>query len=62
MEEALDCIVTIPNGTLRGAKGKSIYSDVSYYKFCGIPYAQPPVGPLRFRVSFRLSYLNFYKY
>ncbi|XP_068155030.1 esterase B1-like [Drosophila tropicalis] len=35
-------------GQVRGSKRISIY-DVPYYSFEGIPYAQPPLGELRFR-------------
>jgi len=43
--------VTVEQGILRG---KHVHSDESgrcYFSFQGIPYAAPPVGPLRFRVS-----------
>ena len=37
--------VTVKNGTLRGSYSPSWNQDF----FLGIPYAQPPVGQLRFR-------------
>nr|AJP62546.1 carboxylesterase [Oxya chinensis] len=40
--------VTIPQGTLRGRKAKTP-SGRPYSSFQGIPYALPPVGPLRFK-------------
>lgn len=39
-------------GKVEGVKRLSIY-EVPYYSFEGIPYAQPPVGELRFRAPQR---------
>jgi carboxylesterase type B len=45
-------MVTIPKlGQVRGSKMVSVAGKM-FYAFRGIPYAQPPVGDLRFRVSF----------
>ncbi|XP_063223130.1 carboxylic ester hydrolase-like isoform X2 [Bacillus rossius redtenbacheri] len=41
--------VDIPQGRLRGKRVTSDATGVSYYSFQGIPYAKPPVGPLRFK-------------
>ncbi|KAJ2951906.1 hypothetical protein O0L34_g4157 [Tuta absoluta] len=45
--DEVECIVTLNNGTVRGyietKNGKT------YHKFKGIPYAQPPLGDLRFK-------------
>ena len=43
-----DVFVTIRNGTLRGFTGVSTNNTRTVYKYKGIPYAQPPVGSLRF--------------
>nr|AHJ81323.1 carboxylesterase [Locusta migratoria] len=40
--------VTIPQGTLRGRKAKTP-AGRPYCAFQGVPYAQPPIGPLRFK-------------
>uniref|UniRef100_A0A0K8TUN9 Carboxylic ester hydrolase n=1 Tax=Epiphyas postvittana TaxID=65032 RepID=A0A0K8TUN9_EPIPO len=40
--------VTVEQGRLLGAV-EQLYDNSSYYSFKGIPYALPPVGPLRFR-------------
>ncbi|XP_049862378.1 venom carboxylesterase-6-like [Schistocerca gregaria] len=42
-----DVLVTVQQGTLRGTTATSIY-NTSYTAFLGIPYAEPPVGDLRF--------------
>ncbi|XP_047513989.1 juvenile hormone esterase-like [Pieris napi] len=43
-----DCHVTVPQGKMRG-KVCTTPCGKQYYSFEGIPYAKPPVGPLRFR-------------
>ena len=44
-------IVTVKQGSLKGLKKTSAY-NTPYYAFLGIPYAKPPVGDRRFKVSF----------
>ncbi|KAG6458745.1 hypothetical protein O3G_MSEX011036 [Manduca sexta] len=41
-------IVTVKQGKVKGAV-KSLPDGKTYYSFKGIPYAQPPVGNLRFQ-------------
>ncbi|XP_049860259.1 cholinesterase-like [Schistocerca gregaria] len=43
-----DVLVTVQQGTLRGTTATSAY-HTSYTAFLGIPYAQPPLGELRFQ-------------
>lgn len=43
-------IVKVNQGFLRGCYGEN-YDGDRFYKFLGIPYAQPPIGYLRFKVS-----------
>jgi hypothetical protein len=43
-----ELLVTSPAGTVRGAAFLSP-SGVEYYRYDGVPYAEPPVGELRFR-------------
>nr|AEE62728.1 unknown [Dendroctonus ponderosae] len=40
--------LTIPDGTIRGQVNSTVRENVTFYSFRGIPYAQPPVGNLRF--------------
>ncbi|XP_060529957.1 esterase FE4-like isoform X2 [Cylas formicarius] len=47
-EENKNYQVRTSNGLIQGSMEKS-ENGVSYYSFMGIPYAQPPVGDLRFR-------------
>jgi hypothetical protein len=42
-------LVQVEQGALRGVRGLSI-RDREFIAFLGIPYAQPPVGKLRFKV------------
>ncbi|XP_063218438.1 uncharacterized protein LOC134528616 [Bacillus rossius redtenbacheri] len=39
----------VSQGRLRGKRVTSPTSGATYYSFQGIPYAKPPVGPLRFK-------------
>uniref|UniRef100_A0A1A9ZUL9 carboxylesterase n=1 Tax=Glossina pallidipes TaxID=7398 RepID=A0A1A9ZUL9_GLOPL len=41
-------ILKTPQGMVQGLKLESVYGD-TYYSFEGIPYAEPPVGKLRFK-------------
>ena len=43
-------IVEIKQGKLQGVIRNNIDGG-QYYSFRGIPYAEPPVGKLRFKVS-----------
>lgn len=42
--------VTVAQGALAGRE-ESSKCQKTYYSFRGVPYAKPPVGPLRFKVS-----------
>lgn len=43
-------VVRVKQGELRGVVEETDYSD-QYLAFRGIPYAKPPIGPLRFKVN-----------
>ncbi|XP_047112886.1 cholinesterase-like [Schistocerca piceifrons] len=43
-----DVLVSVEQGILRGATATSVY-NTTYTAFLGIPYAEPPVGELRFQ-------------
>lgn len=46
-------VVSTLSGKLQGLFLKSTEGD-DYYSFKGVPYAKPPIGDLRFQVSFYL--------
>ncbi|XP_026763417.2 uncharacterized protein LOC113521939 [Galleria mellonella] len=43
-----DVIVETNSGKINGVEVKSIIENEKYYSFMGIPYAEPPIGDLRF--------------
>lgn len=47
MEEEL--VVTVAQGQLQGFRNK-FRGNREYVSFLGVPYAEPPLGPLRFKV------------
>lgn len=47
-------MVNIQQGRLMGKVFDTVSKSATFYAFKGIPYAQPPVGALKFMVSFFL--------
>ena len=44
-------VVTVQNGSIRGElKTNTLFSDSDYYAFHAVPYADPPIGTLRFKL------------
>lgn len=43
--------IDIESGRIRGKRSLTLYNEKPYYSFRGIPYAQPPIKDLRFKVS-----------
>lgn len=39
------------SGPVKGMKVLTKYENKEYYSYKGIPYAKPPIGPLRFKVN-----------
>lgn len=52
LDSARSQVVHLDQGSLRGATGKS-RNGSSYFRFLGVPYAQPPQGELRFKAPQR---------
>lgn len=49
-QENTTVVVSTCNGLIRGVQGGFI-EEKPWYRFRGIPFAEPPVGSLRFEVS-----------
>lgn len=45
--------VTLPNGSKLVGRYLRSFSGRTIKGFTNVPYAKPPIGPLRFKVSFR---------
>ena len=43
-------IIQTEGGQVRGKKLVTAIEAIEYYSFKGIPFAQPPIGNLRFKV------------
>lgn len=43
--------VQVEQGLLEGEQLDLVTGDGQYYSFKGVPYAEPPIGQLRFKVS-----------
>lgn len=52
-----DPLVETSYGWLQGTLQKS-YNGRIFSSFEGVPYAQPPIGPLRFEVNFIYHYIR----
>lgn len=50
-------IIQTNSGPVRGKQSETLFDKRPYYAFKGIPYAEPPVNKLRFKVS-RLTTKN----
>lgn len=46
-----DVQLEIPQGFLKGLKANTVFQNMPYYSFKGIPYAKPNVGLDKFQVS-----------
>ncbi|KAH8374876.1 hypothetical protein KR200_007857, partial [Drosophila serrata] len=42
-------VISTRDGQVRGLRRRTLYDEEFYYAFEGIPFAQPPIGELRFR-------------
>lgn len=46
-------VLKIEDGFIRGRKQRTVDTGKEYFSFQGIPYAKPPVGELRFKVTYQ---------
>lgn len=49
-DETVYKIVETRNGAVRGILNKTIFNQKPFYSFRGIPFAEPPIAELRFKV------------
>ncbi|KAJ8937806.1 hypothetical protein NQ314_011712 [Rhamnusium bicolor] len=56
---SVDIFINIPNGQVKGRQEVSA-RNVTFYAFQQIPYAKPPTGKLRFKVSSYLKNIYFH--
>ncbi|PSN30976.1 hypothetical protein C0J52_24737 [Blattella germanica] len=49
IEAQSDLVVHIEEGAIRGTTLTSLRNNRTFYAFLGIPYAEPPIGKLRFK-------------
>lgn len=54
-------VVETMNGKIRGKQSETLLKKMPYFSFKGIPYAKPPIGGLRFEVSFFHFWSSFEK-
>lgn len=45
------CTIELEHGRIRGKLNRTLFDGKLFYSFRGIPFASPPVGDLRFKVS-----------
>lgn len=43
--------IEIEHGRIRGKLNRTLFDGKFFYSFRGIPFAKPPLGELRFKVS-----------
>lgn len=48
--------VQTTGGVIRGLTAKTLFEQKHYFAFKGIPFAKPPVGELRFKVSEKILF------
>lgn len=52
-------VLELTQGKIQGSIRSNLFGD-KFYAFQGIPYAQPPIGALRFKVKLPLNVSGFY--
>ena len=50
-----ETLVKVKHGILRGSVKENVEGG-KYIVFEGIPYAEPPIGELRFKVMFQIKF------
>lgn len=58
VDESIYKTVETKNGAVRGILKKTIFHQKPYFQFMGIPFANAPVGELRFKVFITGTYIT----
>lgn len=53
-------IIETTSGLVRGKSFSTLFQSKQYYAFKGIPYAEPPINSLRFKVNNAFNYTHNY--
>lgn len=48
--DSVYCTINTNSGRIRGKQNQTLFDKIPYFSFRGIPFAQPPIGDLRFKV------------
>lgn len=54
------CTINTNSGQIRGKQNRTLFENMAYYSFRGIPFAQPPISNLRFKVNHFYLTANIY--
>lgn len=50
-DDHIYCTVNTKSGHVRGVQKQTLFGETSYFSFRGIPFAEPPIKNLRFKVK-----------
>lgn len=45
------CTIQTKSGKIRGQLNWTLFENTRFYSFRGVPFAKPPIGKFRFKVS-----------
>lgn len=54
-ENDIYCTINTKSGRIRGKQNQTLFEKIPYFSFRGIPFAEAPIGKLRFKVKTNLN-------